>query len=467
MDYSERLASGESLHTLATGAVSQERLDALHAQVRQGRGLGVAIDEAALVEGLGVVVCAAYKHSFSFVPSEKPEEGDDTPPVLPDKVSIEEFRKAAGDLLAENLESIDYVAANELGTHTQKGIDSEVGGRALMAESSAREPGPFLSGTLLGPRLGASGNAANGKTHALLTSRFRLGNGETCIGTALAEGDERVIRSLVALVGEARRDDVLKVAATLRSRIETLSAKSAAGRAKTLLWPMADGEYMAITPVTSFSGQMELSDELNRRWDAAKAEGTKTHFKRLVSKVGGSKPQNVSSVNVAVGGRLSLLDGLPPRSTRKGVDRLVYRMSKGSSLIRHSLPRELVEKVLVAARRDHAINVRTLALQSTIVGAAARMLVTDLLAVSEVYVADMEKGWEKPMAHEVAFVRNGPGDLGDSKVPFVETLVDRIVAIVHKDLKHVIGDAERECLRDYVGQALDAGFPDAGEDEGN
>lgn len=466
MDYKERLASGESLASLATRAVSKERLAALHAQVRQPRGNGVLLNEGDLVDGLGVVVCAAYLHEFDFLPEETRKKGDDTPPpVLPEEVSIESFREAARSLLADKLEAIDYVAAHELGTHTQKGIDSEVGGRALMAESSVSpDAGTFLSGSFLGqgPRLGASGNAANGRTHALLTSRFRLGNSETCIASALAEGNGKVIDALVALVGEDRREGVLKAAKTLQGRAENLSAPSASGRAKTLLWPTVNGEYLAITPVTSFSTQIELHEEINRRREQAKADDVWTFFNRLITQVGGTKPQNVSSANVTIRGRLSLLDGLPPRARKGEVDRLVHRMGKGGSLIRHSLPAELTAKVLVAARREHAINVRMATLQSAIVLAAVRLLLVDLLTVSEAYTPGIEEGWEKPLKHEAAFVRNGPAELGESKVPFVEVVVDRLASVIHKDLKQVPGDPERACLRDYVAQALDAGLPDNG-----
>lgn len=212
-------------------------------------------------------------------------------------------------LVEKETKNLLIAARDHLGTHTAKvpnpGVTGPGGLFADMNVFAAAGKLAFVSSATFTARqrLGAAGNAAQGKAQRFLASRIRIGEQTFDVTESIAS--KGVIFDAMLELGFSN-DAMEELSAILSGRIDGTIGDTTPGQgAKGLIWPTSDGDVV-ITPVHSYAMHVELAARIKER--------TSPHRRidRTHVIVGGTKPQNAGLVNSDMGGWHRMLISRPP-----------------------------------------------------------------------------------------------------------------------------------------------------------
>jgi hypothetical protein len=217
-------------------------------------------------------------------------------------------------------------ARDHLGTHTAKIPNPSVtgpGGLFSDADVFAAAGGTsFVSSATFQSRqrIGAAGNAAQGKAQRLLASRLVFRGEIIDVSRSIAE--KGVVYDAMLELG-FDPSLILELSEILDGRLAGRIGDDTPGQyAKGLIWPTDLGD-MVITPVHCYAMHVEFAARRLARI-AANARLDTTHVV-----VGGSKPQNAGLINSDMGGWHRMLRSVPPE-VRSDVDRVLSRSTPTS-----------------------------------------------------------------------------------------------------------------------------------------
>jgi hypothetical protein len=212
-------------------------------------------------------------------------------------------------LIEKETKNLLIAARDHLGTHTAKVPNPGVtgpGGLFADADVFAAAAGlAFVSSATFSARqrLGAAGNAAQGKAQRFLASRIKIGDQVFDVSESIAS--KGVIFDAMHELGFAA-DAIEELSEILSGRIDGTIGDTTPGQgAKGLIWPTADGDVV-ITPVHSYAMHVELAARIKERTSPLR------RIERTHVIVGGTKPQNAGLVNSDMGGWHRMLVSRPP-----------------------------------------------------------------------------------------------------------------------------------------------------------
>ncbi len=213
-------------------------------------------------------------------------------------------------------------AANRAGqislvTHALKYTHSDAKGSSIFSTGTAADATTLSTSTLVQPAIDAVGNAAALDVARLLQTEYE---GESLVG-ALRRGDYRALEEL------AESPEQLSHWLEGFRQVFTDRQLSSHKLAKQVYFPVGNGKYHLLSPLYSSSLAQALYQRIHavRFGDQAKAirqaqkanqwhDHPAIHYPNLaVQNMGGTKPQNISSLNSSRSGRSYLLNCAPPQ----------------------------------------------------------------------------------------------------------------------------------------------------------
>lgn len=213
-------------------------------------------------------------------------------------------------------------AANRAGqislvTHALKYTHSDAKGTSIFSIDTVPDGKTLSTATLMQPAIDAVGNAAVLDVARLLQTEHQ---GDSLVA-ALQRGDHSALGAL------AKSPEQLSQWLEGFRQVFTARQLSSHKLAKQIYFPVENGQYHLLSPLYSSSLAQALYQRINavRFGEQAKAirQAQKTHqwhekpvihYPNLaVQKMGGTKPQNISSLNNSRSGRSYLLSCAPPQ----------------------------------------------------------------------------------------------------------------------------------------------------------
>ncbi|WP_226067439.1 type I-F CRISPR-associated protein Csy1 [Dickeya zeae] len=201
-------------------------------------------------------------------------------------------------------------------THALKFTHSDAKGSSVFSTEPATATDVLSTASLAQPAIDAVGNAAALDVAKLLQTEHQ---GDSLVA-ALQRGDHRAL--------EALAESPQQLTQWLAGFGQVLSDKQPSSHklAKQIYFPVGDGEYHLLSPLYSSSLSQALDQRLNavRFGEQAKAIREARRQKRwhdevdvsypgiAVQNMGGTKPQNISALNSARGGRSYLFNCAAP-----------------------------------------------------------------------------------------------------------------------------------------------------------
>lgn len=254
-------------------------------------------------------------------------------------------------LIDKEAKNLLIAAREHLGTHTAKVPNPGVTGPGgLFADENvfaAASALAFVSSASFSARqrLGAAGNAAQGKAQRFLASRIRIG--EQIMDVSKSIATKGVIYDAMLELGFLL-ETMEELAAILSGRIDGTIGDTTPGLgAKGLIWPTVEGDIV-ITPVHSYAMHVELAARIKERTVSPLRKIDRTHVI-----VGGTKPQNAGLVNSDMGGWHRMLVSRPPEIASVE-DRAAERIARTGSVELASIRRDAkVAKLLSSIIRAH------------------------------------------------------------------------------------------------------------------
>ncbi|MCA6972466.1 type I-F CRISPR-associated protein Csy1 [Pectobacterium carotovorum] len=202
-------------------------------------------------------------------------------------------------------------------THALKFTHSDAKGSSIFSAETAADAKTLSTATLAQPAIDAVGNAAALDVARLLQTEH---DGDSLVA-ALQRGDYRALEAL------AENPEQLTQWLAGFQQVFTDRQPSSHKLAKQIYFPTENGEYHLLSPLYSSSLAQALHQRINavRFGDEAK-DIRKAHKDNLwhdqldisypnlaVQNMGGTKPQNISSLNSSRSGRSYLLSCAPPQ----------------------------------------------------------------------------------------------------------------------------------------------------------
>lgn len=284
-------------------------------------------------------------------------KGSKTAEKLLERLSDGEMGKAAIGKVAQRLVT---TATRDIGTHIPKAPNPLVGTQALFERAPGRpDVIPFLCGDIEGGRrTGGSGGDAK-RAQAARFLRFNVGYGNRTASLAEMMAESASFRNMLVAAGWPKAI-VEEAGKAIEAKLEAGPTKEPVDpETKTILWPMPDGSYTAVSPVQA----VPLWIEMRRRIKADRARPgleRRTYVIRRRS-IGGTKAQNVAVEASDAGGRMDLLVTMPPRQRPlQPLDRLLYRVrSSGTSISPERPPKVAVDALRHLSRQETRSNVNT------------------------------------------------------------------------------------------------------------
>ncbi|MEQ9862639.1 type I-F CRISPR-associated protein Csy1 [Pectobacterium cacticida] len=202
-------------------------------------------------------------------------------------------------------------------THALKFTHSDAKGTSVFSTGTVTEAKTLSTATLAQPAIDAVGNAAALDVAKLLQTEH---DGDSLVA-ALQRGDHSALEAL------AENSEQLAHWLAGFKQVFTDRQPSSHKLAKQIYFPLANGEYHLLSPLYASSLAQALYQRINavRFGEEAKAirqaqKDKQWHDRPLISypnlavqKMGGTKPQNISSLNSSRSGRSYLLSCAPPQ----------------------------------------------------------------------------------------------------------------------------------------------------------
>ncbi|MFJ5365111.1 type I-F CRISPR-associated protein Csy1 [Pectobacterium punjabense] len=202
-------------------------------------------------------------------------------------------------------------------THALKFTHSDARGSSIFSAGTVTEAKTLSTATLAQPAIDAVGNAAALDVAKLLQTEH---DGDSLVA-ALQRGDHRALEAL------AENPEQLAQWLAGFQQVFTDRQPSSHKLAKQIYFPITNGEYHLLSPLYSSSLAQALHQRINtvRFGDEAKAirqaqKANQWHDQLAISypnlavqNMGGTKPQNISSLNSSRSGRSYLLSSAPPQ----------------------------------------------------------------------------------------------------------------------------------------------------------
>lgn len=250
-------------------------------------------------------------------------------------------------LLEKESQNLLTVADSHLGTHTAKvpnpGVTGPGGLFADKAVFAAASTGAHVSSATFEAKqkVGAAGNAAQGKAQRFLASRVQIGERIVDVSDDIAS--KGVIYDSMGMIGFDPAV-LIELSGLLEARLAGTGDSTPGLNAKGLIWPTEDGDVV-ITPVHAYAMHVELAARLKAR----KSNDSHISTTRIV--VGGAKPQNAGLVNSDMGGSHRLLKSRPP-AIGDSAQRRLFRISKtGEIPVGELTPTSIPMKEFIASAK--------------------------------------------------------------------------------------------------------------------
>lgn len=382
------------------------------------------------------------------------------PPQVNQQVNLEFYERfnASGNLftmIEGQSKNLIVAAESQVGTHTAKIPNPSVESpSALFANSEVFEAAVsshYVSTASVksSQRIGAAGNAAQGKAQRLLATRLDIDGVLTDVAEDIAAGGK--VCQALARIGF--QDETLNgIAKIMNARMAGDVEQNTPGvGTKQLIWPTDEGDVV-ITPVHPYAMHVELARRLERRRE------TGSRIRTTFVTVGGSQPQNAGLVNGDMGGRHRLLIGIPPQV--EGVEsRTVYRdVVRGE--IGYGKPSTDASisflKLLKMTERDNRESRKALesAIRKMVVGIAMP------------FIRFRDASWQDGIdPNQIAFprwaaplIRDGYEGLTDKRKDLIEDVVDKVLEAVDPELLGARVDVDD--FRAVVSKVVDEFFTD-------
>jgi hypothetical protein len=364
-------------------------------------------------------------------------------------------------MVADQEKNLLIAAETQIGTHTAKIPNPAVeepsalfaNGGVFKAASHSR----FVSTATIksSQRIGAAGNAAQGKAQRLLATRLEIdGEFVDVVNDIARKGPIWNALNQIGFSGVTLN----ALTETISERLSSAKVFATVGKGtKQLIWPTGDGD-VAITPVHPYAMHVELSRRLEKRRVAG------AEIKKTFTVVGGSQPQNAGLVNGDMGGRHQLLLGSPP-TIESFENRSVYRdayrgeidfAKPGSEAIRQ------LAKILKATHRDNRESRAAL-------GAAIRQVI---VGIAMPFIRFRDATWHDDINPEkvtypkwaAALLGQGYENVGERKGRLIEDVVNQVFRSIDDGLLGAGDDAND--LRTVVAKVADEFFTDVFKGDG-
>jgi hypothetical protein len=282
------------------------------------------------------------------------------------------------------------LAVSMLGTHGGKIPDARIPLGALMPSAevvaaSAGEPGVHSGSVATSHPMSGSGNAAQNAHMRLLCAPLALDGGFPTSLAAVLAGRSPDRDAILAAFSEEAAAVLTEVGTAVEQRMSSGGGipSSIPGNAPQILFPLGDGQYVAVSPLYPYS----LGAELHARHQArvwGKDELRRQLIETRLVHVGGTKPWNTGVLATYLSGRFPRLVAMPQRQSEMTADRLVRQFkTRGLSLTSGSVSSEMVTVFLGAvAAVQKASNVRTNAAVRESVGAMCDAVLADVAVVA-------------------------------------------------------------------------------------
>ena len=202
-------------------------------------------------------------------------------------------------------------------THALKYTHSDAKGSSIFSTAATTEANTLTTSSLLKPAIDAVGNAAALDVAKLLQTEH---DGDSLVA-ALQRGDHRALKAL------AENQEQLSQWLQGFGQVFTDKQLSSHKLAKQIYFPVAPEQYHLLSPLYSSSLAQALYQRINHQRFGEQAKTIRQARKAgqwhqqpdisypnlAVQNMGGTKPQNISSLNSGRGGRSYLLSCAPPQ----------------------------------------------------------------------------------------------------------------------------------------------------------
>lgn len=357
------------------------------------------------------------------------------------------------DIIAKETKNLFIAARDHLGTHTAKVPNPGVSGPGgLFADSAvltAASRHAFVSSASYSARqrVGAAGNAAQGKAQRFLASRIKVGDEIIDISDSIAS--KGVIYDAMIELG-FDPTALAELALTLQGRMDgTIGDTTPGSGAKGLIWPTDDGDIV-ITPVHAYAMHVELAARIKARDDETH------HIDRTHIVVGGTKPQNAGLINSDMGGWHRMLKSKPPEVSDVK-ERVIQRVSKTGKIPLAPLSKksDLVKGFVSLVDAHWANNDQARKSLDKAISSLTRISIVPLLTIHELGQEALtgEDFTTLPPTIQELFA------VGFAKMDRQEHVLDIVVSHIVKEIKlERFGDALRRRFFDAAEPILEKAF---------
>ena len=265
-----------------------------------GRGVVCRVDatNAARAVRHAALFCLSKREKVNGKPAAKLEATLDKETVPPGFFAVLESAEEASKRIVDS-ESGVIAAVDMLGTHGGKVPDARLGLGALVPDPAALANAGKVSCMHSGSvdschQLSGAGNAANNAQIRFLCLGVSFEGGpisslasvlaEDCPARrAVMEGFDKAGRAALERIGDACRSRLSAGERGIPTTVDSYRSQ--------VLFPVEDGQYVALSPLYPYTVGAELSARLQaRQWAADQDE--RQRFNVRVAHVGGTKPQN-------------------------------------------------------------------------------------------------------------------------------------------------------------------------------
>jgi hypothetical protein len=291
-----------------------------------GRGVACRVRPADAARAVrhAAMFCLSKRAKTNGKPAPKLEAALDKETVPPEVIAVLENVTEASQRIVES--EPDLIAATlMLGTHGGKVPDARMGLGAMVPDpgtfaAAGDVPGMHSGSVQSSHPLSGSGNAARNAQLRFLCCGISFEGGPiTSLASILAEdcaanqailaGFDATARAALMRIGDACRNRLSAGERGIPAVVDTYRSQ--------VLFPIENGEYVALSPLYPYAIGGELVARLQaRQWSAPPDE--RQRFDVRVAHVGGTKPQNTGLLATYLSGRFPRLVGMPPREFSRG-----------------------------------------------------------------------------------------------------------------------------------------------------
>ena len=327
-----------------------------------GRGVAcrVGAADAARAVRHAAVFCLSKRAKTNGKPAPKLETALNKETVPSEVVAALENVEEASQRIVESERGL-IAAALMLGTHGGKVPDARMGLGTMVPDpvafaATGDVPGMHSGSVESSHPLSGAGNAAKNAQLRFLCCGISFEGGPiSSLASILAE-DCPARRAIMAdfdtatsmaleRIGDACRGRLSAGARGIPISVDTYRSQ--------VLFPVEEGEYVALSPLYPYSIGAELAARLQaRQWAAGQDE--RQRFDVRVAHVGGTKPQNTGLLATYLSGRFPRLVGMPPREFELGSSVVKRFATVGISVADGAVSKEAFSAFGSAYVRHHA-----------------------------------------------------------------------------------------------------------------